>query len=152
MRQKSNAPPKFDLVLPRENTTFPKTPLSSFTNRLLLPDRGLDHQRRPLARGELLGGGRGRLRRRRPRRTGTLVPVQDDRDAPLVVHDLPGGRLIVQLQGVDRLAHDFRYRRDSYWHTEGEGRGSRVGRAQRRGGRSGDARKLRYFCCLVFVL
>lgn len=50
-----------------------------------------------------------------PWRTGALIPVQHDSDAPLVVHDFPGGRLIVQLQGVDGLADDLGNCWDCYW-------------------------------------
>lgn len=40
----------------------------------------------------------------------SLVPVQHDGDAALVVHDLPRRSLILQFQGMDRLTYDLRDR------------------------------------------
>jgi hypothetical protein len=37
-----------------------------------------------------------------------LIPMQHHGDAALVVHDLPRGSLIVQLERMDRLAHNAR--------------------------------------------
>lgn len=73
---------------------------------LFLAHGCLDDERGPLTRRKLAGGGRRRLRGG-PRWGRTLVPVEHDGDAALVVHNLPRGRLIVQLQSVNRLAHDL---------------------------------------------
>lgn len=49
-----------------------------------------------------------------------LVPVQDHRHPPLVVHDLPGGLLVDQLHAVDGLADDARDGSDCCWWEKGE--------------------------------